>query len=68
MELCPIVDDMPIDDKLLSQARSNLNWRMKPNMKNGTQKWSENWAFYENGPWGLIFMLPSIFDSFSFEN
>ena len=51
---------------------SNLNRRIKPNAKNGTQKWNENWAFHENVPWRFIFMLCSIFDlifdSFSIEN
>ena len=51
---------------------SNLNRRIKPNVKNGTQKWNENWAFHENVPWRFIFMLSSIFDlifdSFSIEN
>ena len=51
---------------------SNLNRRMKPNAKNGTQKWNQNCAFHENVPWRFIFMLSSIFDlifdSFSIEN
>ena len=51
---------------------SNLNRRIKPNAKNGTQKWNENWAFHENVPWRFIFVLSSIFDlifdSFSIEN
>ena len=51
---------------------SNSNRRIKPNAKNGTQKWNESWAFHENVPWRFIFMLSSIFDlivdSFSIEN